>query len=102
MKGPENKFRDSQVIPYLKKLGAYFFIKEAAAIRGIPDIIGCLNGYFFALELKSSYKEAIKNTGRIVLQQVVLDKMRLNSAYAEVVYPENFITAMENLRKHCA
>jgi len=68
----------------------WHFTKEAAAIRGIPDIVGCINGRFFALELKRSEAESRKKTGRIVLQKVVLDLIRRNGGFAEVAFPENW------------
>ncbi len=39
---------------------SWFFSKEALAIRGIPDIIGIVDGTFVALEVKRSEGEASK------------------------------------------
>lgn len=66
-----------------------FFVKEAGSIRGISDIIGCVNGKFVALELKRSLKEASKNTGRIVLQKHFLNKISRADGFSALVYPEN-------------
>lgn len=68
----------------------YVFKKEAAAIRGIPDIIGCFQGRFFAWELKSCAAKARLNTGSIVLQRYELGKIRDSGGIGEIVYPENF------------
>lgn len=64
-------------------------MKEAKSIRGIPDIIGCTNGTFFALEVKKNEAESLHTTGRIVLQKHNMDKIRRAGGYASFVYPEN-------------
>jgi hypothetical protein len=68
----------------------YFFIKEALALRGIPDVIGCYRGRFFAWELKKSEKEANKKGGRIALQRYILKTIRNAGGVGEIVFPENF------------
>jgi len=78
----------------------YYFVKEAVAIRGIPDIIGCYKGTFFAWELKRSEKEANKKTGRIVLQRHNLSKIKSSGGIGEIVYPENFECAFSSLIDH--
>ena len=75
----------------------YYFVKEAASLRGISDIIGCYNGRFFAWELKRSEKEAQKETGRIVLQRHNIGKVQLAGGIGQVVYPENFEECLEEL-----
>jgi len=75
----------------------YHFTKEALSIRGIPDIIGCYRGRFFAWELKRSEAEANKKTGRIVLQKYVLNKITQAGGIGELVFPENFEQKMEEL-----
>ena len=75
-----------------------FFVKEAAAIRGISDIIGCVNGRAVYLEVKRDQKESLKKTGRIVLQRYFLEQMRMVGAVAEFVYPENHQEILEILR----
>lgn len=77
--------------------GLYFFVKEALALRGIPDIIGCYHGVFFAWELKRSSKESKKKTGRIVLQKYILDKIRKSGGIGEIVYPENYDEKLRQL-----
>ena len=78
----------------MKKLGKindlYCFSKEAAAIRGISDIIGCYKGKFFAWELKRSEKEAQKTTGRIALQKYHISLVKKAGGIGEIIYPENF------------
>lgn len=77
--------------------GIYVFKKEAAAIRGIADIIGCFQGRFFAWELKSCEAKARLNTGSIVLQRYELEKVRAAGGIGEIVYPENFEEKFEEL-----
>jgi len=76
----------------------YFFVKEAASLRGIPDLIGCVNGRFFAWELKRSEAEGNKTTGRIVLQKVTLNTINKCGGIGRVVYPENFEECLEELK----
>lgn len=54
------------------------------AIRGIPDLIICYKGKFFAWELKREKKEASP------LQKYNIANIRKADGQAEVVYPENF------------
>lgn len=96
----ENEFRDRKVRPLLESLpNSYYFIKEALALRGIPDIIGVVNGRFFAWELKRSQKEAQKKTGRTALQDYILSKMKKAGGCARFVYPENLDDAFQELVK---
>lgn len=95
----ENKFRDSQLIPWLKSIdGLKYFIKEALAIRAIPDIIGCYKSKFFALEVKKSKAEASRKTGRIVQQRYWLATWAEEAnAFTSFVYPENLEEVKEKL-----
>jgi len=79
-----------KLIKELRKIpNSYFFVKEAAALRGIPDIIGCIKGTFVALECKRSEEGAQETTGRIVLQRKILEDIRKAGGYASFIYPEN-------------
>ncbi len=64
-------------------------MKEAKAIRGIPDLLIVLNGKFAALEVKKDLTGTRRMTGRTVLQRYVLAKMRKAGAFAEFICPEN-------------
>lgn len=80
-----------KVISFLKDMtDCDFFIKEAKTIRGIADIIGTYSGMPFHLELKKNKEEAIKKSGRIVLQRYRLTKAGLCGTFAVFLYPENF------------
>jgi len=86
----EKKFKE-QVVKWLKSVpDLYYFVKEAASIRGISDIIICYNGHFVAWELKKSQKEAEKEVGRIALQKYNIQKIQKCGGTATLVYPENF------------
>jgi Holliday junction resolvase len=52
---PEGKVK-AKVKATLDKLGAYYFMPTTGGYgrSGIPDIIGCHNGVFFALECKAN------------------------------------------------
>lgn len=78
--------------------GCYHFTKEALSLRGLPDIIGCYQGRFFAWELKRDKKEASKKTGRIVLQKHILGLIRKAGGIGEIVHPDNFQQKLKELR----
>ena len=48
---PEAKVK-SLVTRQLKELGAYYFYPATGGFgrSGVPDIVGCFNGLFFAIE----------------------------------------------------
>jgi len=77
----------------------YYFIKEAKSLRGIPDIVGHRNGHFFALEVKKSRGESLKNTGRIVLQKYTLQRIALAYGLGYLVHPENLDDVLVDLTK---
>jgi Holliday junction resolvase len=51
---PEKKVK-AAVVKQLKELGAYYFypVTGGYGASGVPDIVGCYNGYFFAIECKA-------------------------------------------------
>ena len=64
------------------------------ALLGIPDMVGCLNGYFVGLELKR------KGGGRTSeLQKWCLHRIRMAGGIGLVVDPENFEVTY-NFLKH--
>lgn len=89
-----------KVISELKGIkDCYFFVKEAAAIRGIPDIIGCYKGRFFAWELKRSQKVAETWRDGHELQKYNIKKINDSGGIGRIVYPENFEECLEELLK---
>jgi len=98
----ESEFYKKRVKRELEKRTLYYFVKEAASIRGIPDIVGCYNGKFFALELKKNKSQASKKTGRIVQQKHNLHKICKSNGVGFIVYPENLEEVMKVLDEECA
>jgi len=98
MAGPENKFRDKVVRPWLDaREDVYYFVKEALVIRGIPDIVGCINGKYFTLELKKDRSSCRKRTGRIVLQRRGIEKVKAVGGFGEIVSPHNWEDTQKDL-----
>jgi Holliday junction resolvase len=54
MMTPEKKVK-TKVVAILKEFGAYYFYPVAGGYgaSGVPDIVGCYNGKFFAIECKA-------------------------------------------------
>ena len=69
--------------------GCYYFVKEARAIRGIPDIIGCVRGKFFALELKRDVRAR-----RTALQTYEMTKIRTADGFGAFANPQNWDTIL--------
>lgn len=88
---PEAIFKNKvyKLFEQIPKKDLYYFTKEAKSIKGIPDLIGCYKGKFFAWELKKSEREGQTSGGRIVLQLYILSLIRRAGGVGEVVYPEN-------------
>ena len=79
----ETRFK-IQVQARLRKLpDCWYFKVNQRALRGIPDIIGCYAGVFFALELKVGTNKVDP------LQAHVLDLIKQSGGFAAVVYPSN-------------
>ena len=86
------------VIKRLTAIENCWFTKiQAGSIRGIPDIIGVLNGHFFAWELKRSEAEARKKSPRQALQYYIIGKIQSAGGVGKVVYPENLEEAIAEL-----
>jgi len=58
---------------------------QQKAIKGSPDIMGCVNGHFVSLEIKRSEKAKTDK-----LQVYKLNKIKQAGGFAFVVYPDNF------------
>ena len=81
---PETLFRQ-RVDKKLKAIpNSWWESIQQRTIRGTPDKIGVVNGWFVALELKASFKN--KPTA---LQQRKLDLINKCSGVAYVVHPGN-------------
>lgn len=92
---PESKFWH-KVKKDLEKIdGCYAFKTQEVGRRGIPDVLGCLNGRFFALELKVGKNKAS------ALQELELRKIGESGAYAAIVYPDGWNQVLMEILVHC-
>lgn len=70
---PEKKVK-TKVVAILKELGAYYFYASTGGYgaSGVPDIIGCYKGRFFAIECKAGGGKTTalqeKNIAQIIAQ----------------------------------
>ena len=94
---PESRFK-KQAMGAIKEIPrGWFFTKEALGIRGIPDVIGLINGRFVALEFKKDASSARRKTGRTVLQRYNIGLIKKCGGYASFIFPENFHEVYEEL-----
>jgi hypothetical protein len=94
-KKPETSFKE-KVLKDLRKLPKSWWVKtQQVSISGTPDILGCLDGKFIAIELKRSLKASISP-----LQEY---NLKLISAVAcgvgIVTSPENWDKTITMLRE---
>lgn len=91
MRKPETVFTD-RVRSRLKKLNGCWFIKTMEMARiGVPDILGCYQGHFFAWEIKVGGNKATR------IQLFVLSAISAAGGIARVVTPETFEEAFLEL-----
>jgi len=81
---PESKVK-RKVVEQLKAVGAYYFfpVTGGFGVSGIPDIVGCYQGQFFAIECKAG-----KNT-TTALQDKQLRDIKAAGGKAIVVNEQN-------------
>jgi len=83
---PEKRVKN-QVVKHLKEFGKqvyYFFPATGGYGRsGVPDIVGCYNGKFFAIECKAGKNTTTK------LQELELESISLAGGAAWVVNEDN-------------
>lgn len=82
---PEAKVK-KKVADLLKKYNAYYFFPAMGSFgrAGVPDIIGCYRGYFFAVECKAGKGKTT------ALQEAELKKIRDAGGTAFVINETNF------------
>lgn len=82
----ERQFRTG-TYKFLKKLpNSWFESIQQQGICGTPDVLGCVNGTFVALEYKKS-----KTAETSKLQKYKLEKINNAHGYGIKVYPENWV-----------
>ena len=81
---PEAKVK-KQVVQQLKLLDAYYFYPVTGGYgrSGVPDIVGCYKGKFFAIECKAGTNRTT------ALQELNLEQIRLTGGIALVINEEN-------------
>ena len=91
---PEAKVK-AKVRAILNKYNAYHFMPATGGYgkSGVPDIVGCFRGYFFAIECKAG-----KNT-TTALQELELNKIRQAGGWSTVVNEDN-IQEVEQWLRH--
>jgi penicillin-binding protein-related factor A (putative recombinase) len=84
---PEAKVK-KKVVQQLKLLDAYYFYPVTGGYgrSGVPDIVGCYKGKFFAIECKAG------NNKPTPLQALNLEQIMLTGGIALVINEENVDT----------
>ncbi len=82
---PEKKVKD-KVVAILKAEGVYYFFPATHGYgrSGVPDIVACVNGFFFAIECKAGTNKPT------ALQVRELENIRRAGGCAVVVNEENW------------
>jgi hypothetical protein len=95
----ETSFKE-KAMARLKTLPNSWWVKvQMLAVCGIPDILGCVNGHFFALELKADAETLRANRDGGKLQDYVLGKIRNAGGFAAKVCPEDFEDAFAYIER---
>jgi len=81
---PEKKVKNL-VVKQLKEIGAYYFFPATGGYgrSGVPDVVGCWKGRFFAIECKAG------NNTTTALQELELKKIQEVGGVAWVVNEQN-------------
>ena len=81
---PEKKVKNA-VVKQLKELGAYYFypVTGGYGASGVPDIVGCYYGRFFAFECKAG------NNKPTPLQQKNIDQIKGMKGIVAVINETN-------------
>lgn len=84
MATPEAKVK-KKVTDVLKDLGAYYFYPVTGGFgrSGVPDIVGCYKGKFFAIECKAGKNKPT------ALQEKHITQIQQTGGFAIVVNEEN-------------
>jgi len=90
---PERKVK-TKVVAILKELGAYYFypITGGYGASGVPDIVGCYKGRFFAIECKAGKGKTT------ALQEKNLNNIMTAGGTAMVINEDNMEDVNELLR----
>lgn len=91
---PEKKVKD-KVVSVLKSEGVYYFFPATHGYgrSGVPDVIACVNGHFFAIECKAGTNKPT------ILQVRELEAIRRCGGVAVVANEENWDMVRDIVRK---
>jgi hypothetical protein len=87
-KKPETKFKEKAVRMLNTIPKSYWFKTQQKSLRGIPDLIGIIDGTFVALELKA-YGKGKKSQPSPLQRKVMMDMVRAGGL-VYVINPKNF------------
>jgi len=80
MKKTSESAIQKKIIDYINTVG--YCVKIVSATKsGVPDIVACINGKFYAFEVKRSEKEEVSE-----LQKYNIEKIQNAGGIAHVVY----------------
>ncbi len=92
---PKESTFKKRVISRLRKFkNITVFTIQQVAIRGVPDLLCCINGRFVALELKRTERAKVSE-----LQLYNIERIKESGGYATLLYPENFDQIMKELEQ---
>ena len=86
MATPESKVK-KDIAKFLKGIGAWYFLPVSNGLgrHGVPDIIVCHKGFFYALEVKAEGKRNHKDRGATPLQMIQINEIKAAGGVAAVV-----------------
>lgn len=92
---PEGKVK-KKVAELLKKYGAYYFFPAMGAFgrAGVPDIVGCYGGRFFAVECKAGKGKTT------AIQEAEIEKIQRAKGRAFVINEDNMDLLEKYLKDH--
>lgn len=82
----EEKNLENRIKRFLKEQGCWYvkFMGNSFTKAGTPDILACVNGYFLAIEVKSSRGRASE------LQEYEIKQIRQAGGLALIIKPSTF------------
>jgi Holliday junction resolvase len=91
---PEKKVKD-KIVKVLKEEGVYYFFPATHGFgrSGVPDIVGCVNGYFLAIEVKAGTNKPT------TLQVREIEAIRRCNGVAVVANDENWDMVRDIVRR---
>lgn len=92
-KQPETLFKERVLRALADVPQTWCFKVHLLSVVGIPDIVGCHRGYFFAWELKKDSKSKPSK-----IQLYTLDKIKDSGGHTAIVHPGNLEAELLRLR----